>query len=43
MTAQTLSDDEIANVLTYVYSNWGNNNKEVTPAMVAKVRNKQAH
>lgn len=43
MTAQTLNDDEIANVLTYVYSNWGNSNKEVTAAMVAKVRSKQAH
>ncbi len=39
MTAQTLSDEEVANVLTYVYSQWDNNKKEVTPAMVAKVRN----
>jgi nitrite reductase (NO-forming) len=43
MTAQTLSDDEVANVLTYVYSNWGNSKKDVSAAMVAKVRNKQAH
>ncbi|WP_091868610.1 copper-containing nitrite reductase [Pricia antarctica] len=38
MTAQTLSDDEIANVLTYVYNSWGNSKKEVTPAMVKSVR-----
>ena len=38
MTAQTLSDDEVANVLTYVYNSWGNNGTEVTPAMVAKVK-----
>jgi nitrite reductase (NO-forming) len=40
MTAQTLSDDEVANVLTYVYNSWGNKKTEVTPAMVKKVRNK---
>lgn len=39
MTAQALSDDEIANVLTYVYNSWGNSKKEVTPAMVKAVRN----
>jgi nitrite reductase (NO-forming) len=39
MTAQTLSDDEIANVLTYVYNSWGNSKKEVTPTMVKAVRN----
>lgn len=39
MTAQTLSDDEVANVLTYVYNSWGNSKKEVTPAMVKSVRN----
>ncbi len=38
MTAQTLSDEEIANVLTYVYNSWGNSKKEVTPAMVKAVR-----
>jgi nitrite reductase (NO-forming) len=38
MTAQTLTDDEVANVLTYVYSTWGNSKKEVTPAMVKKER-----
>ncbi|SMO70179.1 dissimilatory nitrite reductase (NO-forming), copper type apoprotein [Saccharicrinis carchari] len=38
MTAQNLSDEEIANVLTYVYNSWGNSKKEVTPAMVKAVR-----
>lgn len=41
MTAQTLTDEEVANVLTYVYSQWGNSKKEVTPAMVAAVRSKK--
>jgi len=41
MTAQTLSDDEIANVLTYVYNSWDNSKKEVTPAMVKSVRNEK--
>ncbi|MGB0405422.1 MAG: c-type cytochrome, partial [Fusobacterium sp.] len=41
MTAQTLSDEEVANVLTYIYNNWGNNKTEVTPMMVAK--RKSAH
>jgi len=39
MTAQSLNDDEIANVLTYVYHSWGNSKKVVTPEMVKKVRN----
>ena len=38
MPAQTLTDEEVANVLSYVYNSWGNNKKEVTPAMVAKRR-----
>ncbi|HPE83542.1 MAG: nitrite reductase, copper-containing [Aequorivita sp.] len=40
MTAQALSDEEVANVLTYVYNSWGNSKKEVTPEMVKAVRNK---
>lgn len=36
----TLSDAEIANVLTYVYSNWNNSKKKVTPAMVKALRGK---
>lgn len=38
MPAQSLSDEEVANVLSYVYSEWGNGKREVTPAMVAKQR-----
>lgn len=38
MTAQTLTDDEVANVLTFVYNSWGNNKKEVTPTMVSTIR-----
>lgn len=34
MTAQTLDDREVANVLTYVYNSWGNNGTEVTEEMV---------
>ncbi|WP_105043787.1 copper-containing nitrite reductase [Rubritalea profundi] len=35
-----LSDDDVSNVLTYVYSQWDNNGTEVTPDMVKKVRAK---
>ncbi|MNQ35307.1 Copper-containing nitrite reductase precursor [compost metagenome] len=38
MPAQNLSDDEIANVLTYIYSSWGNNKTEITPEMVKILR-----
>jgi len=41
MTAQTLTDEEVANVLTYIYNSWGNNKTEVTPNMVSKI--KSAH
>lgn len=34
----TLSDQEIADVLTYVYGSWGNTNKKITPAMVKAQR-----
>ncbi|MBP9709163.1 MAG: nitrite reductase, copper-containing [Oligoflexales bacterium] len=37
MPALGLSDEEIANVLTYVYSVWGNSKKVVTPADVKAV------
>ncbi len=40
MTAQTLTDDEVANVLTFVYSSWGNSKKEINPAMVTAIRKK---
>jgi nitrite reductase (NO-forming) len=33
-----LSDEAVANALTYVYNNWENNGTEVTPEMVAAVR-----
>lgn len=38
MPAQMLNDEDIANVLTYVYSVWGNAKKVVTPAEVKSVR-----
>lgn len=38
MPAQVLSDEQIANVLSYVYSNWGNKKQEITPKMVAAKR-----
>jgi nitrite reductase (NO-forming) len=40
MTAQALNDEEIANVLTFVYNSWNNSKKDISPAMVANVRNK---
>ena len=30
MPSWSLSDDEIANLLTYIYNNWGNSGKEVS-------------
>ncbi|MGJ8642844.1 MAG: copper-containing nitrite reductase [Luteolibacter sp.] len=33
-----LNDEDVANVLTYVYSKWDNSGVEVTPEQVAKVR-----
>jgi len=38
MPAQNLSDEQIANVLTYVYNSWGNSKLEVKPEQVEKVR-----
>ena len=38
MTSQNLSDQEIADVLTYVYNSWGNNKTVVSPQMVQKNR-----
>lgn len=40
MTPQNLNDQEIADVLTYVYSMWENNKTIVTPEMVAQIRKK---
>ncbi|WP_438712627.1 copper-containing nitrite reductase [Aquimarina muelleri] len=39
MTKQDLTNEEISNVLTYVYNSWRNSKKEVTPAMVMSRRN----
>jgi nitrite reductase (NO-forming) len=33
-----LNDDEIANILTYVYNSWGNKGDRIRPADVEKVR-----
>jgi nitrite reductase (NO-forming) len=41
MPAQVLNDDEIASVLTYVYSQWDNNGTLVTPEMVKAQRDKK--
>jgi len=38
MPAQALSDQQIADAMTYVYSSWGNNKTKVTPAMVKAQR-----
>ncbi len=39
MTKQDITDEEVANVLTYIYNSWGNSKKEVTQAMVTSRRN----
>ncbi|RXJ50073.1 copper-containing nitrite reductase [Gelidibacter gilvus] len=41
MTAQMISQEEVANVMTYVYNSWGNNKTVVTPEMVKKVKEKK--
>ena len=38
MPALALNDEDVANVLTYIYSKWDNNGTEVTPKDVADVR-----
>ncbi|WP_348798460.1 copper-containing nitrite reductase [Flavobacterium adhaerens] len=40
MPSQNLSDEEVADVLTYVYNSWGNSKKVITPAMVKAERGK---
>jgi nitrite reductase (NO-forming) len=42
MTSQNLTDEEVADVLTYVYNSWGNNKTVVTPAKVKVIRAKPA-
>lgn len=39
MPAQNLNEKQIAAVLTYVYSQWGNSGKKVTPEEVSKIKN----
>lgn len=38
MPPQNLNDDQIANVMTFVLNNWGNEHDAITPDHVAKVR-----
>jgi len=38
MTRQAISNDEIADVMTYIYNSWGNNKTNVTKARVDKVK-----
>ncbi|WP_117883142.1 copper-containing nitrite reductase [Aureibaculum luteum] len=38
MPKQTLTDNEVMDVLNYVYNSWGNNKTEITSEMVAKVK-----
>jgi nitrite reductase (NO-forming) len=38
MPALALNDEDVANVLTYVYSQWGNNGSRVSPDQVKAVR-----
>ncbi len=38
MPAQVLSDEEVANVLSYIYASWGNKKQEIKPAMVSAKR-----
>lgn len=38
MPRQNISDEDIADVMTYIYNNWGNNKTDVTVEMVKKVK-----
>ena len=38
MPAQNLNDEEVANVLTYIFNTWGNKGEEISPEEVAKIR-----
>lgn len=40
MTRQSLSDEEVADVMTYIYNSWDNKKTNVTVDMVKKVKNK---
>ncbi|AUC81161.1 copper-containing nitrite reductase [Lacinutrix sp. Bg11-31] len=39
MTRQSISSDEIADVMTYIYNSWGNNKTNVTKSQVEQVKN----
>ena len=41
MPPQILTEQQIAAVLTYVYSQWGNSNKKVTADEVTKIKNQK--
>jgi len=43
MPAMQLSDDEIANVMTYLLNSWDNNGGEITVEQVKKVRAQKPH
>ncbi len=43
MTKQTLTDDEVADVLTYVYNSWGNNKSNITLAQVRAAKGGGGH
>ena len=38
MTPQNLTDEEVANVLTYVYNSWGNNKTNVKVSLIKEVK-----
>ncbi|PQJ74386.1 copper-containing nitrite reductase [Polaribacter gangjinensis] len=40
MTKQTLTEVEVADVMTYIYNSWGNNKTNVTVDLVKQVKNK---
>ena len=42
MTSQNLTDQEISDVMTYIYNSWGNNKTVITPEMVKTQRAKPA-
>ena len=39
MTRQAISDEEVADVLTYIYNSWDNNKTNVTTSQVQQVKN----
>ena len=39
MTRQSISNDEIADVMTYIYNSWDNNKTNVTKSQVDAIKN----